>query len=486
MKKFTILHSNDIHGDFQTEMGEANDHQIGGLSLLSGYINQVRQQEENVLYVIAGDMVQGSMIDSEYKGVSTMELMNYLSPDVATLGNHELDYGLAHLLFLEKMANFPIVVANLYIKQYHKRLMQPYHIIDIDGFRMMFIGIITEEIMQTLRMDSDVGTFLTLEEASNEVGRICNVYKDEDIDLTVLLTHVGFESDKELAAMLKPEWGVDLIIGGHSHTYLDEPATINGILIAQAGTGSNQIGRFDIAVDDDTNSIVKWEWQLIPIDNKIAEPDTEFQGFIDSFQEVIDRKYNTLLCRLAQTVTHPKREEETALGNLFADILAQSAQVDVALIGSGSIRGEKLGPLVTLGDLLRIYPYDGALYKFTITGVQLATIFSHIMRPENRVAGESQCQQVSAGVRAIYNDRKRHLEVLTLRRTPVIDESCYTICLQEYHYKNAASNIGLTHSELTAYTHPLVVTTSIHEVLEEYLRHHQNLNSRVEGRLTYQ
>ena len=88
------------------------------------------------------------------------------------------------------------------------------------------------------------------------MGIICNAYKNDDIDLTVLLTHIGFESDKELAAMLKPEWGVDMIIGGHSHTILEQPAQVNNILIAQAGVGTDQIGRFDIVVDDDTNSIV--------------------------------------------------------------------------------------------------------------------------------------------------------------------------------------------------------------------------------------
>jgi 5'-nucleotidase len=125
-KKFTILHSNDMHGDFLAEAsGLEEGHSIGGMSLLSGYINTVRQEEKNVLFVIAGDMLQGSMIDLEYKGISTIEIMNYLAPDVVSLGNHELDYGLPHLLFLEKMANFPIVSANLYVKKYNKRLMTP-------------------------------------------------------------------------------------------------------------------------------------------------------------------------------------------------------------------------------------------------------------------------------------------------------------------------------------------------------------------------
>jgi len=126
-KRFTILHSNDMHGDFLAEMRGEGGHLIGGLSLLSGYINQVRREEKNVVYCISGDMVQGSLIDAEYKGISTIELMNYLAPDVATLGNHEFDYGLPHLLFLEKMANFPIVNANLYITQYNKTPVPALH-----------------------------------------------------------------------------------------------------------------------------------------------------------------------------------------------------------------------------------------------------------------------------------------------------------------------------------------------------------------------
>src|SRR3989339_694774 len=151
IKKFTILHSNDMHGDFLAEIKEGKKELIGGLALLSGYINKVRKEEENVLYVIAGDMLQGSIIDTEFKGISTMEIMNYLCPDVVSLGNHEFDYGLQHLLFLEKFANFPIVNANLYIKKYNKRLMNPYRIIKKDGFEILFTGIITEKIMDALK-----------------------------------------------------------------------------------------------------------------------------------------------------------------------------------------------------------------------------------------------------------------------------------------------------------------------------------------------
>jgi 5'-nucleotidase len=334
-KKFTILHSNDMHGDFLAEAGGEEGHLIGGVSLLSGYINKVRQEEKNVLFVISGDMVQGSLIDKEYRGISTIEIMNYLAPDVVTLGNHELDYGLPHLLFLEKMANFPIVNANLYITKYNKRLMNPYVILNVDGFDIMFIGIVTQEVLKSLKRDGSISTFISLEDAAREVGKICDAYKNDDIDLTILLTHIGFEEDKKLAAMLNPEWGVDMIIGGHSHTILEQPAKVNDILIAQAGVGTDQIGRFDVVVDDDTNSIVEWQWQLLPVDNNLAGPDPEIEKLIATFQQEVDRKYNRLIGGVARKLTHPHREQETDLGNLIADIVAQLDKFDVVLIGSG-------------------------------------------------------------------------------------------------------------------------------------------------------
>jgi 5'-nucleotidase / UDP-sugar diphosphatase len=483
-KRFTILHSNDMHGDFLAEAGGAPGKLIGGLSLLSGYIDQVRHSEENVLYVISGDMVQGSIIDSEYKGISTIEIMNYLAPDVVTLGNHELDYGLAHLLFLEKMANFPIVNANLYLRPYHKRLMRPYVILNKAGLDIMFIGLITESVISKLSMD-EIGTFVTLEDAAAEVGRICNAYRDADIDLTVLLTHIGFDSDRELAAMLKPEWGVDVIIGGHSHTILEKPEVVNDILIVQAGTGTDQIGRFDVVVDDDTNSIVDYAWTLVPINNAVDQPDLELQKFIDSYKEEVDRKYNTLICRLAGKLTHPQREVETALGDFLADILAQRAGVDVMLLGSGSIRGAELGPVVTLGNLRTVYPYDGPLFRVTVTGAQVRQIFSHVMRPDNRT-GEGECFQVNKGVCAVYSESARELESLRVNDQPVDPDWHYKLCIQDYHYMNCQTSLGLPQEELTALTGSQVVTTSTRDVLKEHLMSRQNTMAAVEGRLVYQ
>lgn len=484
VRKFTILHSNDMHGDFFAENREERGKLIGGLALLSGYINKVRREEENVLYVISGDMLQGSIVDSEYKGISTIEIMNYLAPDVVALGNHEFDYGLPHLLFLERVANFPIVNANLYIKKYNKRLMKPHLILKKDGFEILFTGIITEKVMDTISQDNLVGSFITLNEASREVGKICNAYKNDDIDLTILLTHIGLDSDKKLAKLLKPEWGVDMIIGGHSHSMLEKPVKTKGVLIAQAGVGTDQIGRFDIEVDDETNSIVDYKWKVIPIEEGLAKPDKQLLEFIDSFKSEVDRKYNTIVGKTLKPLLHPRREEETPLGNLVADALASASNCDVMLVGSGSIRVKSLGPVVTLMDVLTCYPYDDALSMYSIPGSTLWRVFEHIMRKENRNS-EGECYQVNDKVRAAYSDKEKKLISLEVGGKPLELEKFYTICIQPYHFNEARRNLGVTKEELTLSGKSKVATTSSQDVLEEFLRINQNISREVEGRLAY-
>ena len=286
LKKLTILHSNDMHGDFLSE--DIDDKLVGGVSLLSGYISKVRKEEENVLYCVAGDMFRGSIIDSEYQGFSTIEIMNMLSPDIVTIGNHETDYGIGQLLFLEKCAKFPIVNANLHIKTNNSGLFKPCKIIKIDGMRILFIGILTEEVINQTKGDGLIGSLIDIKDAAREVERICNNFNNVDIDFTVLLTHIGFEEDKKLAAMLDPSLGVDVIIGGHSHTIPEEPAIVNDIVIVQAGTGTNQIGRFDINVDTDNNCIHDFKWEIVPIDDSHCPYDKHIETILEHFRNDIN------------------------------------------------------------------------------------------------------------------------------------------------------------------------------------------------------
>jgi 5'-nucleotidase / UDP-sugar diphosphatase len=482
-RKLTLLHSNDLHGDFLPQAEPPYGKLSGGLAYLSGYVKSVRRSQPDTLFIFAGDMIQGSVIDSEWKGISTIELMNCLAPDIACLGNHELDYGLRHLLFLEKLANFPIVSANLYIKNTNKRLMRPFELLQAAGLKIMFIGIITEEALDALKTDREVSAFITIEDAAEEVRRICNAYRTVDIDLTILLTHIGLEDDRRLASLLDASLGVDMIIGGHSHTKLAAPLVVNQILIAQSGTGSDQIGRFDLVIDDRTNQIVEWNWQLVPITPELAPPDEDLERMVIRYATQAATKNNTILTHFIDRLTHPTRSAETALGNLIADILANWAGADIALVGSGSIRWQSLGPQVTLGDFQACFPFRQGLYQHTVSGSLIQQLFAHFMSPGQRLSGHGEYFQVNQRVHAEYSDREERLVRLDLDGQPVAAERTYTLLTDEYHYMNALTSFGFSPETLSENGGPRLISASIQDILREYLQGHQNLNRQVESRL---
>ena len=480
LKKLTLLHSNDLHGDFLAE--QVDDKLVGGVSMLSGYINQVRQTEKNVIYAIAGDMFRGSIIDSEYKGISTIEIMNALAPDIATVGNHELDYGIPHLLFIEKCAQFPIINANLFIKTNHARLFPPCYIMELDGMKILFIGIITDAVLAQTKQDHLIGSFIGIEEAAREVGRICNTYNRIDIDFTVLLTHIGFEADKELAAMLRPEWGVDLIIGGHSHTLMEQPCVVNDILIAQAGVGTDQIGRFDIVVNTDTNSIESYKWQCIPINDKYCPVDEQIENLIRKYKNATDQKYTRVITRFSCPLTHPQRNTETALGNLFTDVFKNSLGIDIMLLGSGSIRGEKLGPIVDYGGLVEIFPYDDGVYMLKVDGRTFRQMMHYMLR-DDAFLGTTEFYQLSQGLKLAYSRSCREIVSLTYQGAEMADDAIFTVGLQNYHYCNFESFFGVSFEHVKTFGTPKMISTSCLDILAEYLNSHKAVRQDVEGRL---
>ena len=196
------------------------------------------------------------------------------------------------------------------------------------------------------------------------------------------------------------------------------------------------------------------------------------------------KKYSSIVTKFAKKLTHPKREEESSLGNLIADIFAQNAQCDVMFVGSGSIRKKELGPVVTLQDLMACFPYDDSLTRYTVTGENLKQIFNFVMRPQNRNS-EGECYQANNKVRAEYDDKKQQLISLKINNKEVENKKTYTLCLQGYHASNAKQYLNISEKELIKSGKSKVVTTSAFEVLEEYLRKNQNLQSTIEGRLIY-
>ena len=481
-KRLTLLHSNDMHGDFNAEKVDSS--LVGGVSMLSGYVNKIRRQQPNTLYCIAGDMFRGSVIDSEFKGASTIEIMNIISPDVVTLGNHETDYGIAHLLFLEKCAKFPIINANLYIKSNNVRLFRPYTILETDGMKILFIGIITEGVMTRAKSEGLIGSFLDIHQAAAEVGRICDAHNALDIDLTVLLTHIGFEEDKKLAAELDPAWGVDIIIGGHSHTFIEKPEIVNNIAIVQAGIGTDQIGRFDITVDTDNNCIHEYTWQSIPVNDDNCPRDEAIDKVLLGYQQVTDKKYKRVVTRLLRQLTHPSRYQETQLGNLFSDILADSLGVDIMFLASGSIRSTAMGPLVQYADLIECFPYSDVIYMMTVTGVQLRKMLGYMLRREVWQGGHNGFFQISHRLRLVYDVAGSRFLQFEFDGSEVEDDRLYKIGIQKYQYSSFEKYFGFPSSEAETSRQSKAIATSSRDIIEEYLSSYQNIDKEVDGRIT--
>ena len=479
-KKLTIIHSNDLHGDFFPQ--EKDGATTGGINYLAGYVKKVRREEDNVLYVNAGDMFRGSVIDAEYRGLSTIDLMNSLSPDVTTIGNHEVDYGLAHLLFLEKCARFPIINANLLVTINNARLFQPYLQVEVGGMKILFIGILTEEVLALTKSEKVIGTFIDVEAAAKEIGIICDNYRTRHTDMVVLLTHIGIEADRELANLLDPDWGVNLIIGGHSHTLMEEPEIVNGVPIVQAGSGSGHIGRFDIEYDAIRNRIFDYKWECIPITPETAESDPVMEHLLDRYQGEMNEKFHCIITTLARELTHPARNQETELGNMYADLLQEDSSFDIMMMGSGAIRKQALGPIVEYQDMLENTPFDDHLWMLKVTGRQFRQMVQFILRDE-AWEGHTEFYQFSKGVRIKYRKSTHTIEELKFKGEDIKDDQELLIAMQTYHYDNFTDFFSVPFEEVKANMEPRVVATSVNNIIEEYFMTHQGMDAHVEGRI---
>lgn len=480
MKHLTLIHNNDMHGDFLPE--EKDGKMVGGLPLLSGYIQKKREECENVVYAIAGDMFRGSIIDSEYMGLSTIELVNLLNPDVATVGNHEVDYGIAHLLFLDKCATFPIINANLFVTLNNQRLFDPYINIEVGGMKILFIGILTDEVIASTKQEKVIGSFIDVEQAAKEIGIICDNYRTTSTDMTIILSHLGIEMDRKLAELLDPGFGVDFIIGGHSHTFMDEAEIVNGIPIVQAGTGTDIVGRFEIDYDDENRKIDKWSWVCDEISSENAESDTVMEEMLYKYKNQTDAKYKRVVTRWARKLTHPSREQETEMGNLYADIMQDESSFDIMLFGSGSIRKKELGPIIEYQDMLENTPFDDVCWMVEVTGAQWRRMIQHILRDDAWI-GETEFYQYSKGVRIKYNKTTHEILELKFNGEDVKDDQVLKICVQNYHYKNFDEFLGVPLAEVEKNRKPRVVAVSVNNIVEEYFSLHQGLDAHVEGRL---
>ena len=154
----------------------------------------------------------------------------------------------------------------------------------------------------------------------------------KDVDLTILLTHIGFSEDKALAARLSEKDGVDLIIGGHSHTVLKTASVVNNIPIFHAGANTDYLGNIMLKVDTDTNKLVSYQSALVPVLVGKYEPTPAVVALVDKYNKMASEKMDIVISELNQPLLHPSRTEETELGNFACDVLLDYFKTDLAFI----------------------------------------------------------------------------------------------------------------------------------------------------------
>ncbi|RLF57107.1 MAG: hypothetical protein DRN25_07035, partial [Thermoplasmata archaeon] len=368
----TILTINDFHArvePFSTEYGE----ETGGMPLIAGYIDYFRKGRKDVVWTIAGDHFQGTPIDSLTRGKALIKLLNLDPPDVFCLGNHEFDYGKDTLLKRIEEANFPIICANIVYEDTEEYFTTPYIIKDIDGVKTLFIGVICENLKSIITKGNAKG--LKVLPVKETVEKIAKKFVN-DVDLTVVISHIGYAEDIKLARNLSKECGVDVIIGGHSHTILDEATIENGVIIVQAGSWGEFVGKLDLRINLKKNDIESFGWKLLPvIKNKDIRPNAEVKRLTDEFITTINAKLDKEIGRVIITSIMEDTKLESALGNFSCDVAVKKLDVDIAFQNRGGLRAWIAEDgIIKIKNIWETFPFDNYWVKFRINAKQLWTI----------------------------------------------------------------------------------------------------------------
>lgn len=260
-KKITILHTNDVHSHIDPFPADhPRNPNMGGAARRASIIEQIRKEEKNVLLLDAGDIFQGTPYFNYYGGELEFKLMSMMQYDLATMGNHDFDNGIDGFHAQLRHANFDFVSANYDFKNtILDGIVKPYKIITKDGIKIGIFGLGVE-------LDGLVDKKLYKETVYNNPIEVAQsmtkkLKEDEKCDLVICLSHIGFkyknEPEKVCDIMLAQQTkNIDLIIGGHTHTFLDKPIlekNLEGkdVIINQVGCFGINLGRIDFYLTDD-------------------------------------------------------------------------------------------------------------------------------------------------------------------------------------------------------------------------------------------
>ena len=360
-----ILHTNDSHAAY-----EAGRNGLGGYLALEYHISQARGEAQNSLYLDAGDMQTGSIFSyMDYQGLrggAVLEVFGRLNLDAATLGNHEFDVSYDHAKAMVDKAPFPFLSANILDIDGSSFGRSAYQIFERGELKIGVIGLTIQSL--PLRVKAENVKDLTILPYKDAVDKILPEV-DANSDLIILLTHNGWEADSLLATQLDER--VDIIIGGHSHVFIDQPTQVNGIYMLSAGSHLQVLGVADLEVENDR--VVSFENRLIPLS---AAP-VDYYSELKDFMALTIGKLEEELSRTAGYLPYPFEVDKfkvTAGSQWIADaVLAEFPQAELSFINNGGLRKHLPAGKVTLRDLNEYIPFGNTVAFFDCSGADILT-----------------------------------------------------------------------------------------------------------------
>lgn len=359
-----ILYVNDFHGFAEPIKQTDGKPPRGGIAYLAGAVDRARQQQPSIL-LAAGDMFQGNAWANLFKGQSVIGVMNAMKFDAMVVGNHEFNFGQKVLQERITQAKFPILGANVE----GLPSLKPYVIKNLNGIRIGIIGVVTQDSVNTA--PKNVSGLKFTPPASALLKYLPEIKRQADI--IVVLSHCGYPVDRELAATVP---GIDVIVGGHTHTKLLNPEKVGNTIIVQAWEHAKDLGVLDLEVEG--GKIVKFQGALQKIGPSTEKPDPQIQAIVERYEDLANPPLRQIIGEaLVDLDASGVRTKETNLGNFIADIMRQTAQADAAIINGGSIKGSIAKGTIKTQDVYNALPYDNYLIAVQLTGAQLKEALEH-------------------------------------------------------------------------------------------------------------
>lgn len=422
----TLLQLNDVYQISPVDKG-----QHGGLARVAALHKQIVAENPHTFFVLAGDTLSPSIASKMFQGKQMVDLWNQLGLDVATLGNHEFDFGDDVLVQRLKESHFDWVIANVVDKTTGKPFagLPSYVIKDVDGIKIGFFGLLTPDTEHA----SHPGPSVVFKDPTYTACETVRQMRKAGVDVIVAVTHLPMGEDKRMVRSMNHS--VALVMGGHEHTLLESLAA--GTPIFKWGSDARNLGRMDLYIDPDTHDMESMDWQAIPVDATVPE-DPAVAATVKTYEDKINAELgqtigNTSVVLDAMQKTN--RSQETNLGDFIADAYRTHSGADVALLNGGSVRSNATygpGPL-TRRDVLTVLPFNDQVVKVAVTGSQLKQALENgVSRLGEEEAGRF--PQVS-GLKFTYDGTKpvgNRVVSITINGQPLNLSKTYTLATTAY------------------------------------------------------